>query len=388
MTWGAVIGAAVSLVGTAVSADQAGKDRSAQKKAAKKLSNVTFDPKSITGPGGAGVTFGEEGTQFDLGGFQGIFDQFGDAASAGIEGGLDLQDASNQFLPGIFQGIGQAGQLSQEAFDRAGDLQFDGFQRGLQDQLFGGAGQSLNRLSGGFDDIQANTLNLLRQQAAPFEQRAFGNLQDNQFATGRLGSSGGALQTEAFARGLGQADTDRQLASFGEARNVQQSFQQLLQQQLGGGQGLAGQESDLLNSAFSQFGNTLGLANDLSTDVFNRGSSTFNQGFQGAGGQQALIQMLMGLGNFSGNLEQSRANTELQAKGGAAQAVSNFGAGSGDVAATFLGGLGQNIFASDSSGFGNPAATGGGVPFGGQPSTLGGFGFDAADPFAGQDFGV
>jgi len=347
MSWGAVAAAAGAVISSAVAADSANKDREALKKSGNKLRDVTFSPKSIFGPGGLGVTFGEEGTDFELGDFQDIFDMFGDASFGGLQGGQDIQAASQEFLPGIFQGIGQAQQLSSEAFDRAGDLQFGGFQRGLQDMLFGGAGDTIGRLSGGFDDIQARTLDLLTQQAKPFEQRAFDNFQENQFGMGTLGSSGGALQTEAFARGLGQTNLSRQLASGDEARNVQQSFQQLLAQQLGGGQALRGQESDLLSQAFQQFGQTQGLAADLQNSVFNQGSALFNQGGQALGGQGALMEMLMSLGGFAGNLESSRAGVELSAKGGKLASLNSMGPSGADLLASGLGSFASNLADQD-----------------------------------------
>lgn len=71
--------------------------------------------------------------------------------------------------------------------------------------------------------LTAEHLGLLREQAAPFEQRAFNSLQDNLFATGRMGTTGGGIQTEAFARGLGQADLARQLAAFDVGQQAQAS---------------------------------------------------------------------------------------------------------------------------------------------------------------------
>ena len=380
MSWGMVAAAAASVIGGAMSADSASKDRSLQKKAAKKLSNVAFDPKSISGPGGLGVTFGEEGTSFDLGDFQSIFDLFGDNANRSLVQGQELQEASSEFLPGIFQGIGNAQTISQESFDRFGDLQFDGFQRGLQDQLFGGAGSTLGRLGGGFDDIRGSTLDLLRRQAQPFEERAFGNLQENQFATGQLGSSGGGLQTEAFARGLGQADLSRQLAAGDEARNVQNSFQQLLAQQLGGGQALRGQESDLLQQAFGQFAGSQGLASQLQQSVFNQGGALTNQAGQQLGGQQSLLGMLMSLGGFAGDLEASRADTDIRAKGGAAGALGNLGASGNDMIAGFLGSLGSNLADQDffQGGGSGGATTNSGL----NTSSLGGVGSGDFNPFA------
>ncbi|MGD9590811.1 MAG: hypothetical protein AB7Q37_18585 [Pyrinomonadaceae bacterium] len=88
-------------------------------------------------------------------------------------------------------------------------------------------------------------LGLLRQLAAPEEQRATNTLTNQLYAQGRLGGTGGAVQQEALARAQAQADLQRQLSSmdwanqnalqrFNAAGNVVGSGQQ--QQNLGFGQ--------------------------------------------------------------------------------------------------------------------------------------------------------
>jgi hypothetical protein len=140
---------------------------------------------------------------------------------------------------------------------------FQGVGGGLASTAFRGAADQAVAASQGFSDVQANTLSQLRQQAQPFEQRQFDSLQNNQFATGRLGTSGGALQTEAFARGLGQADLSRQLASAQEARSTQQNALGLSQGLAGIGGGVQGLNDQLLQSAFGRFAQTSGMFGDV-----------------------------------------------------------------------------------------------------------------------------
>jgi hypothetical protein len=142
---------------------------------------------------------------------------------------------------------------------------------GVQSTAYRGAAEQLGQAGQGFPGVYDSTLANLRQQAQPFEQRAFDTLQNDQFGSGRLGSTGGGIQTEAFARGLGQADLSRQLAATGEARATQQNAFQIGQGLAGVGGNLTGIQDQLLGSAFGRFGQSLGLAQDLNSQRFQRG---------------------------------------------------------------------------------------------------------------------
>lgn len=95
-------------------------------------------------------------------------------------------------------------------------------QKALQDlftQISSGAASSLatgNTASSASD----KALELLRQQSAEGEARQVAQNTAKQFATGQLGTSGGALQTQALAKGLAEADTSRQLAALQEGRDA------------------------------------------------------------------------------------------------------------------------------------------------------------------------
>lgn len=209
----------------------------------------------------------------------------------------------------------------------------NGFQRPLQNTAFMGAANQLRDASMGGEDARMRTLDLLRSQAAPFESRALDDLQNRQFGMGQLGSSGGALQTEAFARGLGQADLDRQLQAAQEGRNFQNNAMGLAQGMTGMGSGLASQEQDLLNSAFGRFANIQGMNLDLNRERFSRSAYGTMLPFQLDAAR---------LGNISGALGlrsglQDSALQMFQAGLGGAQAGANARIGSGSNIAGIVG---------------------------------------------------
>lgn len=84
-------------------------------------------------------------------------------------------------------------------------------------------------------------LSLLRQQAAPQEEQAFNSLQNRLFSQGRLGSTGGSRDIEAFARGLGSVDLQRQVEAQNLGLGAQQQSAGILAQQAGLFQGLGSQ---------------------------------------------------------------------------------------------------------------------------------------------------
>lgn len=228
-------------------------------------------------------------------------------------GGLDqiLGGANNAFAQAR-QGLATAGQTP--GFDAA--------------SVFGNANAQLGSLGQTYDQAFGNTLNTLREQARPQEDRAFAGLTDNLFATGRLGSTGGALQTEAFARGLGQADLSRQLAAGQEGRLAQQNA-------LGLGQGLFGVgasgmnlQDQLMNSAFSRFGQTAQLAGDLNQARFARSMYGNELGYSRA---QNMLGTQINLQQLPAALDAARlgnVNSALQGQSGIqSQLLQMFGAG-------------------------------------------------------------
>ena len=371
MIFGSLLGAGASILGANSAKKAADADRALRREQMDRLAGVEFNPfnTNISGFGNFGVSFdpGSGAPIFNLGGFENIFGNLGNAAGAGLAQGQAAQRAA---LGGIDPNSPLfASALSAQAFGQAGNLGANGFQRALQGQLFGQAGALAGQTD--FGQLEADRLSQLRSQAQPFEERAFSNLQDNLFATGRLGSTGGALQTEAFARGLAQADVGRQVAAGDFAQSQQAQNANIANTFAGVGSSLAGLENNLLTSAFSRFGQTAGLAQDLNVGRFQLGSSLFNQGLQGLSGQQSVLSNLLGFGEFGANLGAQRASTDLAAAGGAANVP--LGASGRDVQANFLSTLGSNLLGSNGlsnigsgiknifSGFGKPQGASNGV---------------------------
>lgn len=228
-----------------------------------------------------------------------------------------------------------------------------GFQRPLQNTAFRGAGMQLQDAMMGGDAARMRTLDLLRSQAAPMESRAMDDLQNRQFSMGQLGTSGGAMQTEAFARGLAQADTDRQLQAAQEGRNFQNNAMGLAQGAAGMGTGLRNTEAQLLQDAFGRFGTLQGMNADLNNQRFQR--SMYGLQFPMQMDQLRFGNINAALGIRSGLQEQGLQM--FQAGLGAAQAGANARIGSGSNIAGIVGspnfGLGGAMQANTISQFGS-----------------------------------
>lgn len=385
MILGDLIEGGLSLFGADAASKSASRDRKLMKEQADRLATVEFNPFTVLTSGGAGVKFGSPSAPAvsadpRVAQAQAILDRIGNTgggafgnmirelagpvasqgAAAGPAGAPTATLEAGEFAPlqQLFQSI--AAPFAAQGAGIAGAAN-----QGL-DQLFSAFGssgalgnlaaqQAAARLNAdSFDTVRNETLDLLRAQAQPFEDRAFSNLQDNLFATGRLDSTGGALQTEAFARGLGQADIERQLAATDAAQRTQQL------------------EDNLASSAFERFGATSGLTADLNQAIFGRGKETLGIGTGALAGQQSILDTLLQLGTFGANLGSQDASTRLAAFGGAADSVGQLtGISSpGDIRAAALTSFANNAdFGKIADGFkrifggSKPTpTTGGGVP--------------------------
>ena len=183
-------------------------------------------------------------------------------------------------LDALAQGTGQQFGFANQA---ATDLSLNGFQRGLQNAAFAGANSLIDSAATSSQDASAEALQLLRDQARLSEDRQFQDLQENLFATGRLGTSGGALQTEAFARGLAEADNDRQIIALQEGRNAGTFDLNQAAGLAGVGSDQAALEDQLLTSAFNRFSTTTAnginlsdtaVARQFDINNFNTGQAT------------------------------------------------------------------------------------------------------------------
>lgn len=442
--------AAIPIAGLAIGALGAKKQADAQNKAASAASQAAqFNPYDINGSFG-NVNFGNGSVSASGGGQadalrQMLGDQAGNLFSGGGLGDFQsfISQLGNQGLPSIFgDAMGQSGNLptgsylNQQGtmgmlggqaqgllgnFMQQGNGQYGGLQSQLAGQgmnLLGQAGQAaqggfgntfnlLNQASqgvptgGGFEDLINSRLGMLRDQAAPFEGRALDSLQNRLFSQGRMGSTGGSMDMEAFARGLGQADLSRQLSAQDLGMQAQnQQFQQQLQRSgmfgnlantsLGAetqqGQGMAALLGQLGQGALGQaqgFGGLdlqralgfsgqlpglLGLTGDFanqgmagatdysnltnqraqqrlsnSLSLFGFGQDVqgnqLNQGLSALGGQQSIDQQLMQLIALGGNI----GGQQAYAGGNQARSLLQGGASAGG---SLLGGIGAGLLSN------------------------------------------
>lgn len=380
MSWAAVAGGAISVGGSLLSGSGGGGQKT-QNRLSSLVQGTAFSPIGVNMPGGGGVSFGGSGP--GGGGISGTgmgidprtgkpiaqsagagFRQLGEGKNGrAIQSDIgninlnlgDLEGARGglaNFASGLGGNLGQnnpfagfeqlGGSLAQSGLGQAFNANqgldlmsqltgqqiggsvndISAFRQNLQDPLQAGILSSINDASLTGQQAAASHLDLLRQQAQPFEDRAFGQHQENQFLTGQRGTTGGGIQTEAFARGLGQADLSRQLAASGEGRAA-------TQQALNQATGLGGLQDSMLGNAVNRFGQLQGLGAQLSGQRFNQGQGLFGLGQSAAGSGQAFnagslnnlnssIQGLTGLTNIStvpANLAlqfmQGQANTRI-----------------------------------------------------------------------------
>jgi hypothetical protein len=395
----AVIGAGASLLGARKAKKSADSDRAQQQAVIDRLAEVGFDPQNVFGPSGAGFDF--ETMVGQLGEFAPFQDMFGGLADLSLGQGTDIQQqALGMGIPELMQGFEQAGSLRDMTFGDifgagagAQDLQ-DFFSGGMDfassqlGQHFAeGAGirsgaadlaargdSFLDAAGGGFDNIRAETLGLLRERDREGEDRAAAGLADQLFGSGRLGTTGGGRQISDFAQGLAKADIDRQLAANQEARSVQSQqadigtqIRNLVPSLINAGTGVSGLEQiplramsdfgsnfgmaaeledSLLNSAFNRFGSTAGLTNDMFGDFFNMGTNLIGQGGDALSTAMGMENFPLEWARFAANLGATDTNSQIAAAGGQADVAANFGPSGNDLMATGLSNLGKGLFES------------------------------------------
>jgi len=156
-------------------------------------------------------------------------------------------------------------------------LRSGGIGGGLAAEMAGYGRNFLGAAPQSYDQVYADRLSQLRAASAPFEERAGQALQQNLFNTGRLGTTGGGMNVEAFARGLGQADTQRSLDAMGFAEQLYGRDQSaaLAKNQMGAGlfsgalggyqsgTQLAGQLAGMGGDMYGQGASTLGAATGM-----------------------------------------------------------------------------------------------------------------------------
>lgn len=302
--WGALLNGLVSAGGAYMGQNTSGNA------AGSAIQNSQFNPYNTAFSGLGGTVF-NKGNSTISGGLSPEYQQlqqqlFGQAGqnmpNAGTLGAAgDYANANGPQLPGLAQGIYDQGQ---------------GFLNGLGGNIPQVQSQTPNDIYGTFQ----NRLGLLRQQAAPQEQRYLQNNFEGQFGKGILASSAGGYQTEGALNAINSADLQRQQTAYGMAgddytRSLQANAQNMQAQGANQNafltnQGLQGTlGSNLtglgLQGALQQFQLGQGATNDR----FGRALSMFGAQNQGLG--QALGG-LSGIGNIPIQLAQLGANVGSQ----------------------------------------------------------------------------
>jgi hypothetical protein len=295
-----LIGAGVGLAGSLLGGSSQPKQRWRPMATSNLWGNVSFDKKNRTfnqslSPWAQGISDTFQGnaqtaTNSPLFGLGNQYMSQGAGDVLGAYGALNEYGMPDEALYQNAMGqLGQYGNLFGNLAGMAGNNPYAQQQMALGQQFMGAQAPS-------YDQVAAQRLGLLREQAAPFENRAYNSMQNKLFSQGRLGSTGGGRDIEAFARGLGQADTSRQLDSMGFAEQLYGRDQQnaLAQRQMGANlfSGGVGNWMQGINSA-GQLGQ-LGMG--AATGQYNLGMGWNNAGYGRAQDRLARTSEMFGFG--------------------------------------------------------------------------------------------
>ena len=185
--------------------------------------------------------------------------------------------------------LGQNNQLTQ-----AGSSQLN---NPLIGQAYGQAGNLLNSANSTYNSAYQNALNPAMQQLN-YQQGLQTNANNNlQFEQGRLGTSGGALQTQAMAQGFGLADLQAQQNAVSQANSAMQTNYL--------GANIAG---NIGSSALGQGANILGQGLSLGSNI---GNSIANQNAQIDQLKNSNLMTQLGLANGAGSQLQGINNMGL-----------------------------------------------------------------------------
>ena len=213
---------------------------------------------------------------------------------------------------------------------------------------YAGASPELIAALGGLTNTDAETQNRLAQLrtlAAPSESLAGNKALDNIFRLGQLGGTGGAIQQEAFANSLMQADRQRTLDAADWAQQRATTRFQGALQTVGAGQnqqqtdlarilGLGNLSAGAVSAPSSQLlGATAGAQAERNQGVFGALSEMVPGGLSGLLGQGASA-----LGNVTGSSTLSRLGGLLGGSSGGGGAipgiVGTLGGAGGSLAAS------------------------------------------------------
>lgn len=311
MTWGAVAGAAVSVVGSALTSDSGPKrpkwrpydtenlwgTSSIDRKSKQINQNLSGFAQGVAGDLQSQVAASLASPTWDMGqslAQQGVIGTRNDYNQLQNYQGLD---------PNVMNNVNAMQMRGAQGLTRS----FGAMQNPYaQQQMQLGMG-FMGAQAGNYDSVMQNRLGLLRQQAQPFEDRAQNSLTSKLFSMGQLGpnSTAGNRNIEAFGQGLAQADTGRQLDAMGFAQGLYNQDQQyaLAQQGMGAnmfGAGVGNYNAQALNSA-----NVAGAMGNYGQGMFDTAANMNNFGYNRA---QDRIKASMGLFGFGNTVQTSGQN--------------------------------------------------------------------------------
>lgn len=224
---------------------------------------ANYNPFNFSGLGGMGAQF-QNGTGtlsaggFNPGAFQGLTNTALGSASQYAGGGLPpgVSSAGNNYMTALGGAQGNANA---------------GMGGGLG--MFNQGSNLVNGANGTYNSAYNTSLSAAQQALQQPLQQQYNALRNQQFETGQMGTSGGALQTQAFATGMGQAELQAQQNAVSQANTAQ--------------------------------GNALGYG----TNLMNSGLNNFGQfNTQGAGFAGQGLNTQMGLGTYSPQLSSMYSN--------------------------------------------------------------------------------
>lgn len=257
---------------------------------------------SYTGPGGSatinagqvktGLAGGLSTANTNLGNLagqqSGIASSFNGITPANVQGVINSQagqkaPAGTQAALVQQQGAQGAVQQNQMGLMGAGTAEFN---NPLTSNLQQAAQTQLGTAGSDFTNTYNTQLAALNKQLALPAAQAQSQLNDAEFGRGQLGTSGGALQTQAFATGLGQAFMGNQQTAFNEATTAQNSATNNAATLSGAANSNLNTANSLLANAYGQFNNTSALGTNTANSIFNQNSQISQLGNQY--GQQNL----------------------------------------------------------------------------------------------------
>lgn len=198
-------------------------------------------------------------------------------------------------------------------------LDTSGFDPSLLQAFQGGIASQLPALFANPAELGADTLSLLREQAAPGERRAALRLNDELFKTGRRGTTGGGQDISAFSRGLEEADVAREMAALQAGMQQQQGARSTLSSLFGAGSSMInqgfGRELSAQQLAGQRARDRFGIAQSMLSSMFGQQDRALNEaatftGLRGNLQNQALAPFMAAL-----QAEVARSNSQFNLAG-------------------------------------------------------------------------